>query len=135
MFGDRLTTVTLTFNLLSSACSYSVLSKSNNRMVFAMRANKSIYTAGLPLALAERRFDAASLARDQLSQPHPRRSCLLGYPLLTEKAFHAGIFFAKASDIEAAGPVKADGILICLRCERADGIAGCGVLQQQSAEP
>lgn len=37
-----LTTVTLTFNL-SSACSYSVLSKSNNRMVFAMRANKSIF--------------------------------------------------------------------------------------------
>lgn len=36
------TTVTLTFNL-SSACSYSVLSKSNNRMVFAMRANKSIF--------------------------------------------------------------------------------------------
>lgn len=37
-----LTTVTLTFNL-SSACSYSLLSKSNNRMVFAMRANKSIF--------------------------------------------------------------------------------------------
>ncbi|PWV94473.1 hypothetical protein DFQ01_13038 [Paenibacillus cellulosilyticus] len=37
-----LTTVTLTFNL-SSTCFYSVLSKSHDRMIFAMRANKSIF--------------------------------------------------------------------------------------------
>ena len=37
-----LTTVMLTFNL-SSACFYSVLSKSQDRMIFTMRTNKPIF--------------------------------------------------------------------------------------------